>query len=64
MAKRGDPRDFGRALGRALDAYAGPSWAEMVRAGMESDFSWDRSVRSYLDLFARAIVEPRAPVKK
>jgi starch synthase len=53
-AKPGDARDFGRALGRALDAYATPAWAELMRAGMGSDFSWDRSVRSYLDLFARA----------
>jgi len=61
-AKSGDARDFGRALGRALDSYAGPSWAETVRMGMGSDFSWDRSVRNYLDLFARAAAQRRAPL--
>jgi len=58
--KPGDARDFGRTLGRALDAYSGPSWAETVSAGMRSDFSWDRSVRGYLDLFACAAAERRA----
>jgi starch synthase len=61
MAKAGDAQDFGRALGRALDAFAAPPWTETVRAGMGSDFSWDRSVRSYLELFARAAAERRAP---
>ena len=60
-ARPGDARDFGRALGRALDAYGSAGWARLVRAGMESDFSWDRSVRSYLDLFRRALAERRAP---
>ncbi|MCX5795743.1 MAG: glycogen/starch synthase [Elusimicrobia bacterium] len=60
-AKPGDARDFGRALGRALDACAGPSWAELTQAGMSGDFSWNRSVRSYLDLFKRATAERRAP---
>ncbi|MDD5628203.1 MAG: glycogen/starch synthase [Elusimicrobia bacterium] len=59
-AKPGDARDLGLALGRALDAYAGPSWAGLMRAGMSGDYSWDRSVRSYLDLFARAACERRA----
>ena len=60
-ARPGDARDFGRALGRALDAYGSAGWTRLVRAGMESDFSWDRSVRSYLDLFRRALAERRAP---
>jgi starch synthase len=53
-ARPGDARDFGRALGRALEAYGAEDWERLVRAGMESDFSWDRSVRSYLELFRRA----------
>jgi starch synthase len=60
-AKPGDARDFGRAVGRALDAYKGPSWTDTVRVGMGSDFSWDRSVRSYLALFARAAAQRRVP---
>jgi starch synthase len=60
-AKPGDARDFGRALGRALGSHAGPGWDGIVRAGMESDFSWDRSVRSYLELFTRAAAGRRAP---
>jgi len=50
-----DALDFGRAVDRALDAFAGPDWAAMARAGMGRDFSWGRSVRLYLDVYARAL---------
>jgi starch synthase len=54
-AELGDPRAFGHALTRALDAYSAPVWKDLVQAGMQSDFSWDRSVLGYLDLYSRAM---------
>ena len=53
-ARAADPRDFGLALDRALDAYASPGWDRLRRAGMRADFSWDRSLRLYLGLYRRA----------
>jgi len=61
LAKPGDVRDFGRALDRALTAYASPAWTSLVRAGMQGDFSWDRSLKSYLDLYADAANAGRRP---
>jgi starch synthase len=49
-----DAEDLGRALDRALAAYPVPGWAARSRAGMESDFSWDRSVARYLELYGAA----------
>ncbi len=54
LSAPGDPQDLGRALDRALEAYARPAWLEGARAAMESDFSWEASVSSYLGLYQRA----------
>ncbi len=46
---------FGAAL-RGLDCYANPGeWHRMVQAAMARDFSWDRSVRSYLEVYRRVV---------
>ena len=51
----GDAEDLARALDRALAAASGANWSERVRAGMSGDFSWDRSVELYLEVFREAI---------
>ncbi|HQU14753.1 MAG: starch synthase [Chromatiales bacterium 21-64-14] len=40
------------AVGRALDHYRkGTQWPELVRTGMQQDFSWKRSAQQYLTLY-------------
>jgi starch synthase len=40
------------ALVRTLDLYRQPDeWQLMVREAMDRDFSWERSVEEYLDLY-------------
>lgn len=46
-----DPKSLSQALGRALDAYRGPRWPDLVKAAMSGDFSWDRSVDAYLRIY-------------
>jgi len=56
LAAPGDAADLGRAIDRALAAYAQKvSWKEMTRAAMACDFSWNRSVEKYLELYRRPI---------
>ncbi|HUR94870.1 MAG TPA: glycogen synthase [Gemmatimonadales bacterium] len=46
---------------RALDCYADPArWQAMLRRGMAHDFSWERSVASYLDVYRRALARTEA----
>lgn len=46
---------FGAAL-RGVDCYANPfEWHRMVRTAMARDFSWGRSVRSYLEVYRRVV---------
>lgn len=43
------------AIERALAAFADrTAWKRLVQAGMTRDFSWERSAREYLELYARA----------
>ena len=50
------PEAFAEAAFRALDCYADPArWQAMVRRGMARDFSWERSVDTYLDVYRRAL---------
>jgi starch synthase len=50
------PDAFQAATFRALDRFRHPSkWASIVRHGMASDFSWERSVATYIDVYRRAI---------
>lgn len=47
----------GAAL-RGLDCYANPpEWRRMVQTAMGRDFSWERSVASYLDVYRRVVRE-------
>jgi starch synthase len=49
---------FQEATFRALDNYAQPSkWEAIMREGMARDFSWERSVAMYLDVYRRAIAQ-------
>jgi len=49
------------AMQRARAAYGNPSaWKKLQRAGMEQDFSWDRSAREYVKLYESARGRPRA----
>ncbi len=50
------PEAFAGAAFRALDAFDDPArWQAMVRRGMAHDFSWERSVAAYLDVYRRAL---------
>jgi starch synthase len=47
---------FQEAGFRAFRGYAEPTrWQSMVRRGMARDFSWERSVDQYLEVYRRAI---------
>ena len=58
LSAPGDAAALGAALDRALAAYAATGWGELVRGAMQTDFSWDRSVERYVELY-RAIFRPR-----
>ncbi|MEP6688580.1 MAG: glycogen/starch synthase [Gemmatimonadales bacterium] len=54
------PEAFADAAFRALDAFAHPDrWQAIVRRGMAHDFSWERSVATYLDVYRRALARAR-----
>jgi starch synthase len=49
---------FQEATFRALDCFSHPSkWGTVMREGMARDFSWERSVATYLDVYRRAIAQ-------
>jgi starch synthase len=53
------------AVKRAVAAFGDHAqWAALMRSGMRTDFSWDRSARAYLQLYERAAEKRRrqAPV--
>jgi starch synthase len=60
LARPGDLDDLSSAIDRALAAFKTDSWPDWVRAAMESKFSWNDSVKSYLELYERA----RRKIKK
>jgi starch synthase len=46
------PLPFKEAIGRALKYWnEKPAWAQIVRNGMTSDFSWSRSAQRYAELY-------------
>ncbi len=50
------PEAFQESGFRALRGYADSAkWQAMVRRGMARDFSWERSVNQYLEVYRRAI---------
>ena len=55
------PDAFQEAGLRALKAFgSGGSWQAMMRRGMARDFSWERSVDTYLEVYRRALVHAAA----
>src|SRR3954471_14998703 len=50
------PDAFQEATFRALDTFRHPSrWQAIMRQGMARDFSWERSVEMYLEVYRRAV---------
>jgi starch synthase len=50
------PEALQEATFRALDVFRHPTkWQAIMRQGMARDFSWERSVSSYLDVYRRAV---------
>ncbi len=50
------PEAFAETAFRALDCFADEArWRTMMRRGMAHDFSWERSVANYLDVYRRAL---------
>ena len=44
------------ALNRALTVFADPAgWRTLQTAGMQQDFSWDRSAQEYVKIYERAL---------
>ena len=55
------PAALVEALNRALAVYADPrAWPTLQMAGMQQDFSWDRSAQEYVKIYERAIHGRRA----
>ena len=49
------------AMDRARRVFANPKeWKRLQLAGMQRDFSWDRSAREYVKLYESALAGPRA----
>ena len=56
-------KSFNDTVRRALDLYRYHSrWAAMQKAGMEQDFSWQKSAQKYLDLYNKIIEDTSIPV--
>jgi starch synthase len=52
---------FEEAAFRALHAFADTArWQALMRRGMAHDFSWERSVITYLDVYRRALARTEA----
>jgi starch synthase len=52
---------FQEATFRALDTFSHPAkWQGIMRQGMACDFSWERSVATYLDVYRRAVARAAA----
>ncbi|MGE0441769.1 MAG: glycogen synthase [Gemmatimonadales bacterium] len=56
-----DPYDAQPLVGaslRGIDIYHNPEeWRRMIRTAMERDFSWERSVAAYLDVYRDVVAE-------
>jgi starch synthase len=51
-----DPAALVKAVRRAVGLYSRkPAWSKLVRAGMESDFSWDRAAGEYQALYRKLV---------
>jgi starch synthase len=55
-------KSFNDALKRALQTYPDRArWESMQKAGMQQDFSWNRSAHKYLELYKRLVESAAAP---
>jgi starch synthase len=55
------PEAFQEATFRALDCFGHPTkWQTIMREGMARDFSWERSVATYLEMYRRAVARAAA----
>jgi starch synthase len=55
------PEAFQEAAFRALDSFNRPArWQNIMRQGMARDFSWERSVATYVDVYQRAVARAAA----
>lgn len=54
LCEPGDGAGLAAALDRALGEFGSPAWGNLIQAGMTTDFSWERSVKLYLDVFREA----------
>ncbi len=53
-----EPVELFKTLHRALRAWKNRKlWKELMLRGMDSDFSWDRSARAYVEVYERAIAD-------
>jgi len=51
-----DAEGLRQTIARALALFADkPAWRKMMLAGMNQDFSWDKSARQYATLYARLL---------
>ncbi|MFC1883853.1 glycogen synthase GlgA [Thermodesulfobacteriota bacterium] len=55
-----EPNEFLDAIKRALKLYRNKGkWKNLIKTGMESDFSWGRSARKYLKLYETILRDNR-----
>jgi len=57
-------RSFNDTVRRALKLYPYQSrWMNLQKAGMEQNFSWEKSAQKYLDLYRKLIESTSAPAE-
>jgi starch synthase len=55
LAAPGDAAELASALDRALARYSSAGWDALAAAAMKGDFSWERSMALYVDVYRRAL---------
>ena len=54
-----EPKAFLEAVDRALEVYSNPKlWVELVKNGMQADFSWRASAKQYVNLYEKVEKKP------
>ncbi|MHB2025177.1 MAG: glycogen synthase GlgA [Elusimicrobiota bacterium] len=49
-----DAEDLARAMDRALDCWETPAWKRKVSCAMSGDYSWEKSMPAYLNVYRSA----------
>jgi starch synthase len=58
MFKKYDAKDMISEISRAIKIFGDKKlWQKIQKAGMKEDFSWDRSARSYIELYKKILSE-------